>query len=73
MRNYEGGPLPFDVCWEYASVFCEMDWYQSHSFVSVLRQMDVVYLDWLAKERERLSKTPPPKKTGGQSKGSSKR
>lgn len=34
-------------------------------FTTTLREMDVIYLEWLAKERERLTKMPPPKSGKG--------
>lgn len=52
MRRYDGASIPFDEVWNYAVEFAEFDWYEAHSFLTIIREMDVVYLRWVAAERE---------------------
>ncbi|MGI9491978.1 MAG: phage tail assembly chaperone [Geminicoccaceae bacterium] len=53
MRLFEGGPIPFDrLRWYAFDVLC-LDWDMADIFTSVLRQMDMVYLEWHRKENEK--------------------
>lgn len=67
MRRYEGASIPFDEIWNYAVEFVGYGWYDAHSFLTIIREMDVVYLRWVAAERQAeidRRKTAKPKTDG---------
>lgn len=53
MRLYDSGPIPFDKILWYAVKVLWLDDSLAEIFTSVIRQLDVVYLEWQTKEQEK--------------------
>ena len=64
MRNYDGGPIPVDRIYWYASQILEFPEDLCQVVSSVIHDMDVVYLEWTRKEQEKKRKSSEPPKTG---------
>ena len=56
MRIYEGGPIPFNKILWYAVEILGFDEDLVGPFTSVIRELDMVYMRWVNKEREAQSK-----------------
>jgi hypothetical protein len=68
-RRYEGGPIPLSDIKKYALEDLNLDEEMVHIFTTTIREMDMVYLDWLSKKRHekvsRPQKDSPAKKSIG--------
>lgn len=56
-RTHELGPIPFSKILWYACDLMGLDESYGMVFCTVIREMDIEYLNWLSKERETKSKS----------------
>jgi hypothetical protein len=58
MRAFEGGPIPFDKILWYAVEILGLAPEIREYFTAVIREMDVVYRDWVKEQQEKGKKKP---------------